>query len=267
MAAKLVVSFHSLEFEFREKSIFTRISNEAERIVQTGVMAAGLLPEEKPDVSHGEDFESVTFSWSKFGSVVVKFVQHKTGIEYQVEWQHRKSNGTLRDSFLMESTHWYGAAQVKHQHWPIEKWSRAEAAFVTGDSFKDQYGGVQERYWLSSHGCAIYVDADIPLFVGMNHKDDGKLTLCSKWSSPYNNIKNESAKLTYRIFLAENVKLVHDLATGLVFSKPDGIPDEDIFRYPIWSTWARYKKEINQDIVLEFAKDIKNNGFKASQVS
>lgn len=36
--------------------------------------------------------------------------------------------------------------------------------------------------------------------------------------------------------------------------------------FPIWSTWARYKKEVNTDVVLKFAKEIQDNKFKDSQL-
>jgi hypothetical protein len=38
-------------------------------------------------------------------------------------------------------------------------------------------------------------------------------------------------------------------------------PDEWIIRHPIWTTWAKYKQDINDDIVVDFAKDIADHGF------
>ena len=35
---------------------------------------------------------------------------------------------------------------------------------------------------------------------------------------------------------------------------------------PVWSTWARYKQDINQSVVLDFAHSIKDRGFDNSQV-
>lgn len=37
-------------------------------------------------------------------------------------------------------------------------------------------------------------------------------------------------------------------------------------RDPIWSTWARYKAFINESVVLQFAKEIRDNNFKDSQL-
>ena len=90
----------------------------------------------------------------------------------------------------MSGAHWYGAAQVRAQHWPIEKWQRPISAFICGDSFVDQYGGVQERYWLSSNGIAVFADEDCPLFVGMNDLGDSRLRLVAKFEKPYRNVHN-----------------------------------------------------------------------------
>jgi len=47
---------------------------------------------------------------------------------------------------------------------------------------------------------------------------------------------------------------------------PSNVPDELMFRHPIWSTWARYKTEINQSLVIQFAQEILDNGFMNSQL-
>ena len=47
---------------------------------------------------------------------------------------------------------------------------------------------------------------------------------------------------------------------------PVDIPDEHIFTYPVWSTWAQYKDAINRTIVLEYAEQIVANGFGNSQL-
>lgn len=36
--------------------------------------------------------------------------------------------------------------------------------------------------------------------------------------------------------------------------------------YPIWSTWAKYKRAISNDVVLQFADDITSHGFPNSQL-
>ncbi|CAG2115530.1 unnamed protein product [Medioppia subpectinata] len=48
--------------------------------------------------------------------------------------------------------------------------------------------------------------------------------------------------------------------------KPTGIPDERMFKNPIWSTWAKYHADITQQKVLDFAQEIKSHGFSNSQI-
>ena len=38
-----------------------------------------------------------------------------------------------------------------------------------------------------------------------------------------------------------------------------------MFRYPNWSTWARYKMTVSQEKVLKYAKEVKDHGFKGCQ--
>ena len=144
--------------------------------------------------------------------------------------------------------------QVRCQTWPIENWNRKLKPYICGDSFADEYGGVQERYWLSSQGVALFVEPEVPLFVAMNSGNDRKLVLTSKFARPYKNVDSR------------DVTSVHRLAAGKVIARPHGIPNETLFRAPIWSTWARYKKHVDQETVLRFADEIRENGFSASQM-
>ena len=46
---------------------------------------------------------------------------------------------------------------------------------------------------------------------------------------------------------------------------PQGIPDENMFKTLIWSTWVRYKTEVSEEKVLEFAKEILDHNFQSPQ--
>ncbi len=39
-----------------------------------------------------------------------------------------------------------------------------------------------------------------------------------------------------------------------------------MIKHPIWSSWAQYKADINQSTILDFARQIRENGFEASQL-
>ena len=72
--------------------------------------------------------------------------------------------------------------------------------------------------------------------------------------------------LNYSIFQAGNIKDVHSLVCSKFIPKPVDIPDDLVFRYPIWSTWAIFKKNINQDLVIRYADEILKHGFPLSQL-
>jgi len=169
----------------------------------------------------------------------------------------------------LHGSHWYGASQVRMQKWPIERWQMKTAPFIASDSFKKdsmQFGGVQERYFLSSAGTAVFVDDDVPLWVAINGDNDRLLRLSARFQSPYKNPSNKLPFLRYSILQSYNVYCVHELVMNRLISHPNNIPDERMFRHPIWSTWATYKKNINQAKVMEFARDIKRHGFEAAQL-
>lgn len=50
------------------------------------------------------------------------------------------------------------------------------------------------------------------------------------------------------------------------FSKPTGMPDLRMFKSPIWSTWAYFKMNINETIIMDYAQQITKNGYPNSQI-
>lgn len=216
-----------------------------------------------------QDSNSLTLEWSDVTLTVAHTEFQRGRRKYDVTWTGKEpaSNRKFLDCFRLEGGHWYGVAQVKEQTWPIEQWSRKTAPFVTGDSYKDDLGGVQEPYLVSSLGVAVWVHPDTPLFMGINQKGDGLVTLGARHDAPFRNTGEAGLTLRYTLFQGENAKTVHQLvlACGAI-PRPLDIPHEALFRHPIWTTWARYKKKVDQKAVIEFAKEIKDNGFEACQL-
>jgi len=217
-------------------------------------------------VSHQLELE-----WPGHGQLVIV---HSTDVNiashhrYDITWKAFRSK-ELRDIFHLEGAHWYGAAQVKRQEWPIEKWRMPLTPFIAGDSMKDsRYGGVQERYFLSSRGIAIFISPKVPLWVAINEKGDRLLKLVSKFQSPFRRAStdHEPLCLQYSIFQTTDVLATHQLVTGIMIDCPADIPDEQMFRQPVWSTWAVYKRNITQATVMAFAMEIQKHGFEAAQL-
>ena len=54
---------------------------------------------------------------------------------------------------------------------------------------------------------------------------------------------------------------VHVRALRRYYKKPSALPDIEMLKYPFWSTWAQYKEDINQTLVLEMARRMLQEGY------
>ena len=214
------------------------------------------------------DQTSIKVTWENGVQLSVVQIQNESTEFYEVRWEQWDSQKSMvfTDMIDMSTASWYGGLQLFKQTWPISDWSYSSRAYTTSDSYQGQYGGVQERYWVASSGVAVFVDRDVPLFVSMESQSKPKLGLTAQFSNPYGNSQKKRLALTYTIVVGDNILGTHKAATKAFIDRPMNIPDGRMFRHPIWSTWAKFKQNINQDKVLEFAGEIKKNGFNNSQL-
>ena len=75
------------------------------------------------------------------------------------------------------------------------------------------------------------------------------------WQHEYN--VNDDDMLSVRVSMsrAANAAEACRMALGSM-TPPKQIPDASVFKYPIWTTWARYKARVNQEKVLKYAREI-----------
>lgn len=125
------------------------------------------------------------------------------------------------------------------------------------------WGGIVEKYWLLSNGAAIVIDPKTPLFFALNTTRPGEVCFVAK-NHHVTFEPREVLRMNYEWCLGSNVKEVHQLAVNTFFGKPDAIPDEAMLIRPLWSTWAEYKENVNQSIVLEFSRKVISEGFGLS---
>ena len=186
---------------------------------------------------------------------------------YRIQWEpYGVNSASPYDCYDVADAHWYGGAEVRRDHWTIQKQPMAMQPFLPSDflQYSGAYGSVMERYWLSSKGVAIFVKDTVPLHVSVDSK-----RLCFKAeyaNSWYQNPSDHKPKLDYKICTGQNVKAIHQYMAFQNWERPQGIPDVHMFRLAIWSTWARYKTDINQKKVLEFADEITQHHFKGCQI-
>lgn len=208
---------------------------------------------------------SVCAKWGDFASLVLtERVESPTTRCTRVEWTSPFAR-QLEDCYDLSQNgqvHWYGGGEMFTQIWPIETRPRREGAFVTADQMADnegQFGGVVENYWLLSNGAAIVIDPDTPLFFSLNSTHPDKVCFTARDTMPFS--KRAPLTLKYDWCTGADVKEVHQFVRNQFFDKPTGIPDEEMLIRPLWSTWAEYKTNVNQSIVLDYAKRVISEGF------
>lgn len=172
-------------------------------------------------------------------------------------------NQIVSDCINLETgrLHWYGGPQQFRQYWPVEKSRFVNYSYVSKEIDNT---GLAERYWLNSAGSFIYVDDVTPLYISQN-VDRNTLCLTANNSLPYNN-RRESPSFVYYVGVGRNARDVHLKAVKQFLHQPKTIPDIRMIRHPIWSTWARYKANINESTVVQFSKEIQQYRFNNSQL-
>lgn len=68
--------------------------------------------------------------------------------------------------------------------------------------------------------------------------------------------------MQFRVCKFSDPRIAHENAIKDFLGTPTAIPDPYVIKYPIWSTWARYKIDVNTSSVLSYAEEIVKNGFQ-----
>ncbi|XP_070532692.1 myogenesis-regulating glycosidase-like [Ptychodera flava] len=180
---------------------------------------------------------------------------------YDIEWTSLACDVIPMDCLHMADAHWFGGSENFFQHWPIETVQMPMHPSVT-----TRFGSIMERYWVNCRGVGVKVNDFIPLHTSANN-DDQMLCLKSAYDSKLYNIPDDTyLKLKYQVCLGNNIKTTHQFMAQKHFDRPDDVPDENLFRYPIWSTLARYRTDINQSRVLQLADEVSSNWFPKGQL-
>lgn len=180
-----------------------------------------------------------------------------------VRRRFRSKERKVTDCLFMdpENLNWYGGPENKVQRYPIQK-----IDFFTDYAYVPKEldsAAIMERYWFSSNGFFILVDYDAPLFIDQNSENPGYICFTGKKALPYY-IHDEEFNFNYRIGAGVNARETHLNVINRMLGKPIGLPDERLIRYPIWNTWVRYGRPINEGIIADFAEEIIQHGFKYS---
>ncbi|XP_063627405.1 myogenesis-regulating glycosidase-like [Cydia splendana] len=198
--------------------------------------------------------DSVTFD------VTSTFDEASGGYRITVTWDG-PSDLVFEDCFDFGNKQWYAGPEQKEQYWPLQHAHLKKYSII---SKEDDNAAVSERYWLNSAGQYFYVHPEAPLFVDYHNSLDNHICFIAEVTAPYSTRRTHNV-LKYDIWLFENAKVAHQHAVDTYLGKPSGIPDYRMIQYPVWSTWARYSREIDQDNLWAFANEIKDSGFPNAQ--
>jgi alpha-glucosidase (family GH31 glycosyl hydrolase) len=171
--------------------------------------------------------------------------------------------------------HWYGGGELINQHHPLNKLMLHSAPFHTFDNGPTGFSGVMNPAWFSSNGTLII--ADSPIEFGMNQPPADYPRF--KWSFATDGRGAFSARpfldqggtgdgfftfkgkaLDFKFSFSENAITAYEHQI-CHFGHPSELPPEALFTKPTWTTWARYKTSINQEVVLKFADEIIANNY------
>ncbi|XP_033764406.1 myogenesis-regulating glycosidase-like [Pecten maximus] len=232
---------------------------------QFGVNQSLGIPQDCSQSAHVD----LCLDWERDRKLEIEYTQTGNVSCYYIRWTAQMCPGQiLKDCYDIGDNHWYGGYEDYHQYWPLERTNRNTSAYAPTDTFIDEIGDVVDRYFISTGGIGIFIEKDVPLYISINETRDKKICLTSTYNElyPYVNIEGKLPSLKYHVCHAENVRNIHDYMSNRFHSKPSDIPDRQLFKYPIWSTWAQYHTDINQTTTLQFADDILKNDLPHSQI-
>lgn len=212
--------------------------------------------------------DSLFYEWE---NTVTLRVSQESERCFVLKWGAGNSDlSTFTDCYELKGSHWYGGAEIRKQVWPLEKAELEMKPFLPMNYLQAKntpsygYGAVLERYWLNSKGIALLLNESVPLHVSWNEKGDGKFCLkADRQGYPASNLPHHIA---YRLCSGKHANDTHSYIVKTFFQLPVDIPDINMIKQPIWSTWGRYQKAVNQSVVLSFAKEIEQHGFPYSQI-
>jgi alpha-glucosidase (family GH31 glycosyl hydrolase) len=170
---------------------------------------------------------------------------------------------------------WYGHGELIHQHFPLNKIMLPAAPLITFDNGPTGLSGKLTPAWFSSNGALIL--ADSPIEAGLNQPPADfpryAWSFSSEGRGPFahrpfkdpgaagdGSITLAGRSLDLKFHFSENALEAY---RSLVrhFGRPAHTPPDALFSKPTWTTWARYKTEIDQHRVLRFADEILEHDF------
>jgi len=222
----------------RGKPILKRLSSEAE-YEQNGLFGSFYEVEV-------EEKEEVSVSLKcKGNGVTASLNLHLKDQSLDIQWKSESGIiESISDTWVaLDKTHWYGQGQLQYQFFPLDT-HVSEMNFFSATN-------IQVPFWLTKNGAGILVD-NYQLF---ESQFDRGVTIRGI----------DFKSFSYRILIGRDILDARKIFLEKV-GLPKRIPDERVLVKPIFTTWVEFKKEVNQEKVMDFASNIRKRDFPCSVI-
>lgn len=247
------------------------IRNQAGAVIFTMAFRSGTL--DLDSCSKERNILRCTHSTSGKLNFFIQSVRPKDPVMcYRVRWEELQDKASVEHAMSCNASHWYGGAELATQHWPIKINGEEEPRpFITSDVYakRSAFGGILERYWLSSNATAIKINDSVPFHLGWSEKDKTLRFQARYQDSPFRPPEGQQTalpELSYRVCVGSDVTSIHKIMVRWYFPKPIKVPSPEVFKYPVWSTWALHKTAVTQEKLLWYASNISHHGFTCSHL-
>uniref|UniRef100_A0A672K3P8 Myosis regulating glycosidase n=1 Tax=Sinocyclocheilus grahami TaxID=75366 RepID=A0A672K3P8_SINGR len=165
----------------------------------------------------------------------IETVKPKDTVEcYRVCWDELEEHRLVEHAMSCSGSHWYGGAETWLQHWPIVlKGHQAPKPFITGDihSNHQAFGGILERYWLSSNATAIKMNDSVPFHLGWDETNKTLWFQARYNDSTYSPDPDNPhhVTLSYRVCVGLDITAIHKYMVRRYFKKPNKVPSEALY--------------------------------------
>ncbi|XSG74708.1 TIM-barrel domain-containing protein [Herpetosiphon llansteffanensis] len=223
-------------------------------LAQYGSQFAAMGVQTQPDTVQYTSFDSQTFE--------LNLETTATGYRLVFHVKHQVAQIGLAIG-IQPAGSWYGMGERVIQSWPLNLAGVQSQPFITYDHADDGTLNIVTPVWIGANGVAFMVAEDTgPLHVTIDSDPAGVIRLLQFPSpTPFgagldgSEIHYAGTRLVLDLVIAENVSL----AAQQIIQKlghPTAAPPLAMFSKPIWTTWARYKMDIDQAQTLAFAQEI-----------
>lgn len=179
---------------------------------------------------------------------------------YRLDWDVR---GAAADRLgltydLASAGHWYGHGETStpsggpytDQPWPLD------AGQVAHPGFSPASYQMIDPFWYTQSAAGLYVDTGDPMDVSLNagHDGLGRFTVNSGDTYRATVFVEDTPRDVYRDYVGIVGKPLKSDATDAQYAKP------------LWNSWAQFYTHVDQQKVLDYARDLHDNGLDGHTV-